>query len=752
MRPPTAESVRKWLRRCRDLVVYYRKTPSIQQIEVRECGAAALGIVLAHYGRWVPINELRLACGVSRDGCTAEDLQQAADRFGVDLKGRRLPYRYLRGIRTPAILFWEFQHFCVLEGFRGGDFLINDPAQGHRVAREDEFAKLYTGVVLTLEPRPDFVEGGRPPRIRDKLWPWFRPHRGLLVAAVLCGLLGAIPTLAVPLLLGAFVDRAHAGAIGDAPYIVGGVTLAAAALFAFTWLRQHVLNRLSLRVSVEQSAQLVSTLLRMPREYFAQRFSGDLASRTHLVNNVTDEGSTQLTGLFIELAVSTALLAWMLYEDAWLAAGVLAVAVANAGALRMLVGPRLHENHRLRQEQGRLLGVGAMALRRLDSIRASGMEAALFARWTGYLARELDIRQRFAEFGAAIGTFPALAQAMGAAVILYFGTLRVLGGEMSLGDLMAFFFVGVRFLVPIGRFVDAADRLNVLAADLQRIDDVVSGHEPTPALRREEPSGGQLGVFQGKLRLAGHLEIKGLTFGYRRYGDPLLSDFNLVIEPGQRVAVIGPSGSGKSTLAMLVGGLWEPWAGEILFDGVPREQIPAAVMADSVAFVDQEVALLSGTVRENLTMWNHKVPDDLIVAAARDACIHDEISRRPLNYDSPVHPGGLNFSGGQRQRLEIARALVYKPSLLILDEATSAVDPLVEQRIDDAIRRRGCACLVIAHRLSTIRDCDEIIVMDRGRVVERGRHDALMQDPDKTLYRHLMLGNDRAVVTPDVPA
>ena len=740
MRLPTTKSVRKWLHRCRDFVVYFRKTPSIQQIAVRECGAAALGIVLAHYGRWVPINELRVACGVSRDGCTAEDLQQAADRFGVDLKGRRLPYRYLRSIRTPAILFWEFQHFCVLEGFRGDDFLINDPAQGHRVVRGDEFAKLYTGVVLTLEPRPDFVRGGRPPRIRNSLWPWFRPHRRLILIAVLCGLLSAIPTLAVPLLLGLFVDYAQAGAIGNTLYIVGAVTLAAFAIFAFTWLQQHVLNRLSLRVSVEQSARLVSTLLRLPREYFSQRLSGDVASRIHLVNNVTNEGSTQLTGIFIELTISAALFVWMVFADAWLAVGVLAVAIANAAALHMLVRLRLHENHRLGQEQGRLLGACAMGLRRLDSIRASGMEAALFSRWTGYLARELDIRQRFAEFGAAIATFPALAQAMGAAVILYFGTIQVLGGEMSLGELTAFFLVGSRFLIPIGRFVDAADRLNVLASDLQRIDDVAAGQEQVPALRQQENSGQRLAVFQGKLRLAGRLEIKGLTFGYRRYGSPLLSEFSLEIEPGQRVAVIGPSGSGKSTLAMLVGGLWEPWAGEILFDGVPRERISAEIMADSVAFVDQEVALLSGTVRENLTMWNHKVPDDLIVAAAQDACIHDEISRRPLNYDSPVHQGGLNFSGGQRQRLEIARALVYKPSLLVLDEATSAVDPLVERRIDDAIRRRGCACLVIAHRLSTIRDCDEIIVMNRGRVVQRGRHETLMQDSENDLYRHLILG------------
>ena len=737
---PNAKSAKEWLRRCLDIVVY-RKTPSIQQIEISECGAASLGIVLAHYGRWVSINELRVACDIGRDGCTARDLQRAADRYGLDVKGRKLPHGYLRGIRLPAILFWEFGHFCVLEGYRGRDFLINDPAEGHRVVRQTDFAKSYTGVVLTLEPRADFVKGGQPPRIRDTLWPWFRPHRGLLAAAVLCGLLRAIPALGVPLLLGIFVDSALAGARAEALQVVLAVTLAAVALFALTWLQQRVLHRLSLRVSVVQSERLVSTLLLLPSEYFTQRFAGDIASRTHLVDNVTEEGSTQLTSLVIELAISAVLLAWMVHADAWLAAGVLAVAAANAGALRVLVGLRLHENHRLRQEQGRLLGVGAMALRRLDWLRASGTEGAFFARWTGHQARELAIRQRFAEFGAVIGTLPALVQVTGAAVILYFGTLRVLAGEMSLGDVMAYFLAGSRFLLPIGHFVDAADRLNVLAADLQRIDDVVAGHNPSPAVNQEEPPNGQLAVFRGKLRLTGHLEVKGLTFGYRRHGDPLLSDLDLTLEPGQRIAVIGSSGSGKSTLAMLVAGLREPWAGEILFDGVRRERIPAAVMGDSVAFVDQQVALLSGTVRENLTMWNPKVSDDLVVAAARDACIHDEITRRPMNYGSEVQQGGLNFSGGQRQRLEIARALVYNPSLLILDEATSALDPMVEREIDDAIRRRGCACLVIAHRLSTIRDCDEILVMEQGRVVQRGRHETLMQDPDNAWYRRLVVSD-----------
>ena len=499
---PAAQSVRKWLRRCRDLIVYRRKTPSIQQIEVRECGAAALGIVLAHYGRWAPINELRIACGVSRDGCTAGDLQRAADRYGVAIKGRRLPYRLLRSIRLPAILFWEFQHFCVLEGFRGSDFLINDPAQGHRVVREDEFARLYTGVALTLEPRPDFVKGGRPPRILDKLWPWFRPHRGLLLVALLCGLLSAVPTLAVPVLLGVFVDHAYADALGDALYVVGAVALAAVALFAFTWLQQHALNRLSLRVSVEQSTRLVSTLLRMPREVLrATSLAGDVAlANVHLVDNVTDEGSTQLTGLFIELVSQRRPAGVDVYQDAWLATGVLAVAAANGVGAARAGQLRLHENHRLRQEQGRLLGFGAMGLQRLESIRASGTEAALFAALDGLPGPRTRHPATVRRVRRGDRHVSGVGAGAGRRRHSLFGTLRALGGALSLGDLAAYFLVSSRFLVPIGRFGRCRPTDSTCwRRTCRRIDDVVAGHEPLPALRQEPQPGLQLALLPGQV-------------------------------------------------------------------------------------------------------------------------------------------------------------------------------------------------------------------------------------------------------------
>lgn len=718
----------------------YRKTPSIQQVQRTECGAASLAIVLAHYGRWESINALRNTCDISRDGCTALDIRRAADEFGLSTTGYKYPAHLLRAVRLPAIIHWEFQHFCVLEGFRGNDYLINDPAEGHRRMSHERFVKSYTGVVLEFEKREDFQQRGRQPRIQDSLWPWFEPHRWKLFAAVLCGLFIAVPTLGIPVLLGMFVDYSMSQEHANMIPIVGGVALAGLLLFVLTYIQHHVLVRVGIRVSIEQAERFISTILRLPVDYFAQRYAGDIAARTWLIDNVTEEGSTQLIGLLMEFVISIVLLAWIISIDGVLASAILGLVALNVLALRTLSRYRMHENLRLRQEQGRLLGVGTMVVERLDSVIASGRINSFFAQFTGYQARELAIRQRFGELSALISAFPVVIQLLSTAIVLYIGSARVVALDMTLGDLMAVFFLTVRFLLPFSRFVDAADRLNVLGADLQRIDDVVTAQTTSQTVQQEQSKEEQnITLFGGKLRLSGQLEIRDLSFGYRREVAPLFSNFNLKVMPGQRTAVIGPSGSGKSTLAALVAGLREPWSGEILFDGCPMHEIPSEIMTDSVAFVDQHVHLFSSTVRENLTMWNSTVPDSMMVAAAKDARIHDEIVRRPLAYDSLVKAGGLNFSSGQRQRLEIARALIYNPTLIILDEATSDLDPIVEHEINDAIRRRGCACLVIAHRLSTIRDSDEIVVLDRQGVAQRGKHDELLNDPDNALYRELIV-------------
>ena len=429
--------------------------------------------------------------------------------------------------------------------------------------------------------------------------------------------------------------------------------------------------------------------------------------------------------------MSTALLALIFYYDWVLAMVVTSLALLSGATMRRIARVRVDQNHKLRREQGLFAGIGMVALRDIDHLRATGAEDDFFARWSGYQSRELAARQRFTEYGLFAGALPTFVSLLGAAATFGIGGLRVTTGDLTIGELMTCFVLVTTFLLPVGRFVELADVIQILHADLMRIADVMNAEDDPslnypPANANKNGTTQQVETVRGLLKLTGRLELRNITFGYQHYREPLIREFNLSISPGQRKAIVGPTGSGKSTLASLLVGLHQPWTGELLFDGLPAEKVPRPIMTSSVGFIDQNISLFAASVKENLTMWNPTVPDHMVVDAAKDACIHDEITQRPFNYHGPVEEDGANFSAGQRQRLEIARALVSNPSLLIMDEATSALDPILEEQIMDALRRRGCACLIVAHRLSTIRDCDEIVVIDKGQAVQRGRHDELV--------------------------
>ena len=715
------------------------KTPLLMQMHATECAAACLGSVLAFFGRWVSLTELRGRCEVSRDGSTAAGILRAARHYGLECRGRSVSSRQVRTLPLPAILFWEFRHFLILEGFDRDHYYLNDPSSGRRKLTVEEFEQSFTGVALLLEKTPDFRPGGTRPGILQRLPFWLEgTGGGGLAYAIASGLMLALLALATPLLLAVFIDRV----LGESqPWgtLVAAVMAAAALLvYGLTALRQRFLRRLTARISIIAGNRVVSRLLRLPIEFFSHRLVGELTARVISIDRIARGIAEFSLGLVIDIAMSLVFLAVMLAYDASLALIVLAFAVLAAVVTRLISRLRVDAGHALRREQGLLLGVGTLMINQAETLRMTSADDDFFSRWSGHQARELAVRQRFLELGHVIASLPALFMALGHAAVLTFGAVRVMEGALSLGTLVGFYVLAGMFLAPIGRFARFADQRQALENDMQRLDDLTDSDED-PGLARRRASEG-IPTLNGKLRLAGKVELRGVSFGYNRAKPALIENFNLDVKAGQRVALVGPSGSGKSTISRMIAGLYQPWEGEILFDGKQRDDIPAEVLARSVSMVDQQVVLFSATVRDNITLWNPAVPDHDLVAAAQDAAIHDEILSRPLGYATPIDEDGGNLSGGQRQRMEIARALVGNPTILILDEATSALDAATEEAVDDALRRRGVTCLIVAHRLSTVRDCDEIIVLDKGAEVQRGTHDQLMLDTDGVYYRLVRSG------------
>ena len=721
--------------RLRRLLTPRVRTPLVFQMEAIECGAACLAAVLRHFGHWVSLEEMREACDVGRDGCSAADIVRAARQYRLEATGWRQDLEDLPGLALPAILFWEFRHFVILEGIGKRGYFINDPSRGRRLVDKDSFDRAFTGVALELKPDASFRRTRRPPGVLRRLWPWVSGFRSALLFSVLAGLLLAVPGVAAPVLVALFVDDVLAGGQHHwSGVLVGAMAATAGVVYLLTWLRMRALRRLSIAVAVRQADRFVGRLLSRSARFFARRMAGDLLARMHSIERVVTVGVQQSVGVTVDLTMSLAFLSLMVVYDATLAAIVVLVAASCGAAVRLAGRHRTDASHALRREQGLWTGVGLAGLRIIETLRATASEDEFFARWSGHQARELNARQRFEELGHITEAIPVLFTALGGAAVLGIGGWHLISSLIPLGSLVAFYVLAWNFLQPIGRFVQFAELLRTLDAELARLEEVLAAPE---AASVADPATPRVSSVGGRLRLRGRLELREVRFGFQRHRPPLIDRFNLTIEPGQRVAIVGPSGSGKSTLALLAAGIHRPWSGEILFDGMRRAQIPRAVLADSISVVTQDTALIAGSVRDNLTLWDPNVPDPQVIAAARDAAIHDEIMARPSGYATEVEEGGRNFSGGQRQRLEIARALLTGPSLLILDEATAALDAATELRIDDALRRRGCSCLIIAHRLSTIRDCDRIVVLDCGRAVQEGIHDDLIA-VEGGLYRELV--------------
>ncbi|MGK7899005.1 MAG: NHLP family bacteriocin export ABC transporter peptidase/permease/ATPase subunit [Xenococcus sp. (in: cyanobacteria)] len=706
------------------------RTPTILQMEAVECGAASLAIILAYYDRVVPLAELRIECGVSRDGSKASNLILAARRYGMEAEGFKAEYLdQIKEISLPFIVFWNFNHFLVVEGFSKQWVFLNDPATGPRRVSWEEFDEGFTGVVLVMKPGTEFDKGGRKPSVIFALSDRLRGSVGAILYCILAGFLLVLPGLAIPVFSQVFVDEILVENRTEwlRPLILGMIITT---IFQgiLTLLRLRYLRKLRIKLAVGMSTRFLWHILRLPVRFYAQRYAGEVSNRASLNNKVAQVLSGQLATTFIDAVMILFYAAVMFAYDGILTLIGICFSAINGLALQWVARHRVDANMRLVQDWGKAHGVGIAALQSIETLKASALESDFFARWSGHYAKAATAQQDLEVTNQILGVLPILLSSLTSMLILVVGGWRVIDGNLSIGMLVAFQSLMLSFQQPVNTLVDFGTTLQELEGDLNRLDDVL-GNSLDPELEiRQVKSQNEAEKENANSQLQGYVELRNVTFGYSHVDPPLIENFCLSLQPGQRVALVGASGSGKSTLSKLISGLYQPWSGEILFDGILRQEISQEVLASSLSLVEQDIFLFGGTVRDNLTLWDTTVPDKQLIKACRDAVIHETVITIPGGYDGELLEGGVNLSGGQRQRLEIARALVKNPTILVMDEATSALDAQTEQMIVANLQQRNCSCILVAHRLSTIRDCDEIIVLEKGKVVQRGTHEELWEE------------------------
>jgi ATP-binding cassette, subfamily C, bacterial len=705
------------------------KTPTLLQMEAAECGAASLGIILSYHNRIVPLAELRTSCGVSRDGSKASNILKAARNYGMQAKGFKKELAQLKEIKPPFIIFWNFNHFLVVEGIVGDRVCLNDPATGPRSITLQEFDEAYTGVVLIMKPGAEFQKGGHKQNIIRALLSRLQSSYKELIFCIIAGFLLVIPQLSLAALNQVFVDdilmQNRTSWLKPLLLGMGGIVALQAIL---TLLQLRKLRYLHLKLSIGMTGKFLWHILRLPVSFYAQRFAGEISNRVSLNNKVAE----LLSGQLAKTAIDTVMLIFygsvmLAYDWVLTLIGIIGIAI-NITVLGWAARIRVDTNMRLTQDYGKIAGVEIGGLQSIETIKSAALESDFFNRWAGYYAKATNAEQELSQTDRLLGLLPPLLSSITTMLLLVVGGFRVIDGHLSIGMLVAFQTLMAKFQAPVNTLVGLGNKIQELEGDLNRLDDVLA-NPINPGLKTQTEDNNnspiQYAAPSIPYRLQGYIELRNVTFGFSPVEEPLIQDFNCTLKPGQRVAFVGGSGSGKSTLSKLVTGLYQPWEGEILFDGIPKQNIPRPVLTNSLAMVEQEIFLFGGTVRDNLTLWDKTISNTQLMKACQDAAILDVVMAIPGGLDGKLLEGAANLSGGQRQRLEIARALVNDPAILVMDEATSALDTETEKIIDRNIRRRGCSCIIVAHRLSTIRDCDEIIVLERGKVVQRGTHEEM---------------------------
>lgn len=695
------------------------KVPVIMQMEVLECGAASLAMILAYFGKWIPLEQVREDCGVSRDGSNAKNVLKAARSYGLIAKGYRYePEDLKKNGKFPCIIHWNFNHFVVLNGFKGDKAVLNDPARGTYTVSKETFDRSFTGVCLMFEPSEEFRPGGKPKSMvafaKKRLSGAGSAIAFVTLTTVISSLLGII----YPAFSRVFLDRLLTQKNPEwfYPFLVGLASLSALQLLV-AWIRTVYSLQIDGKMAVVGNTTFMWKVLRLPMQFFSQRMAGDIASRQSSNASI----SKNLVNTFAPLALNTAMMVFYLVvmiRYSWLLTlvGLISILV-NLLMSHIISQKRINLTRIQVRDAGKLASATVAGIEMIETIKASGAENGYFEKWSGYQASVNTQKVKYVKLNQYLGMIPSLVSSLTNTAVLMIGVWLTMKGEFTVGMIMAFQGFLSSFTAPASSLISAGQTLQEMRTEMERVEDVME-YPNDPVFENETEA-------EKYAKLTGEIEMKNITFGYSALAEPLIKDFNLSLKPGSRVAFVGFSGCGKSTLAKLISGLYQPWSGEILFDGKPMSQIDRSIFTASLAVVDQDIILFEDTIANNIKMWDDSIEDYSMIQAASDVRLHEDILRRDGGYQYRITEGGKDFSGGQRQRLEIARVLAQDPTIIIMDEATSALDAKTEYEVVTSIKNRGITCIVVAHRLSTIRDCDEIIVLDRGNVVERGTHDEL---------------------------
>ncbi len=700
------------------------KVPVVMQLEALECGAASLTMVLAYYGKWIPLEQVRSDCGVSRDGSNAKNVLKAARSYGLNAKGYRFETDALRQKGTfPCIIHWNFNHFVVLCGFKGNKAILNDPAKGTYAVSMETFDESFTGICLMFEPTDNFVPSGKPKSMFAFATERLRGTGGAIAFVVLTSILISLIGVISPAFSRVFLDELLTGNNPDwfMPFIIG-----LTGLFIVQIIVELISAIYTLKIYGKMDAvgttSFMWKILHLPMDFFSQRMAGDIQQRQDSNAMIAENLVNTLAPIFLDFAMMIFYLVVMLrYSVLLTLIGVFSI-VLNLFLSSIISKKRVNITRVQMRDSGKLAGSTVAGIEMIETIKSSGAENGYFEKWAGYQASVNTQQVKLVKLNQYFGTLPELIISLTNNAVLMLGVFLVMEGEFSVGMIMAFQGFLTSLITPADNLINAGQVLQELRTTMERVDDVMK----YPADVNCANDGFVVDEDKDYDKLTGNIEMKNVTFGYSKLGNPLIKDFNLTLKAGHRVAFIGGSGCGKSTLAKLISGLYQPWSGEILFDGKPMSEIDREVFTGSLAVVDQDIILFEDTIANNIKMWDESIEDFEMIMAARDAQLHEDIMQRDGGYQYRLTEGGKDFSGGQRQRIEIARVLAQDPTIIILDEATSALDAKTEYDVVKSIKDRGITCIVVAHRLSTIRDCDEIIVMDYGEVVERGTHEELM--------------------------